>query len=325
MPKLGEIGPGGKVWIGGNYGWQNPQTVWKGEKPGSKPGETRTLPGIGTKVWTGKDYGWQSKATIDATKKDSPKPEATPPTTPSKPEAAKPTPSAVPTPRPPKPEAEKPKSTSSASASTADKIKGGMGVYKQQIKTGNIKGAEETGKSTWELANQKLASAAAERARIRGTQQTDNPLMKDMKSRLPMNSPSVQSPDVAKLKLGNQSLTQNPNAFKAATPSITKPTATSTTMQKNSTLKQSYDYEPYDILLDYLIDRGHADSLEEAHYIMLEMDKSAVGLIIEEYQNYIFAEEVSEWVDDLLEEGYDLSEYTWDDIIEYYVSESRKH
>jgi hypothetical protein len=95
--------------------------------------------------------------------------------------------------------------------------------------------------------------------------------------------------------------------------------------QKSSTTTTKESYEPYDILLDYLINHGHADSLEEAHYIMLEMDESAVGVIMEEYENYILAEEVSEWVDGLLEEGYDLSEYTWDDIIEYYVSESRKH
>lgn len=246
---------------------------------------------------------------------------ATPATTPPKPEASKSTPAPAPS---PKPEAAKPKSTSSASASTTDKIKGGMGLYKQQIKTGNIKGAEETGKSTWALANQKLASAAAEKARIRGTQQTDNPLMKDMRSRLPMNSPSVQAPAVAELGKGNKSLSQNPNAFKAATPSTAKSTATPTTMQRNLNLKQSYDYEPYDILLDYLICDGHADTIEEAHYIMLEMDESAVGAVMEQYEDYLIAEEVSEWVDSLLDEGYDLSEYSWDDIVEYYVNEARQ-
>lgn len=79
-------------------------------------------------------------------------------------------------------------------------------------------------------------------------------------------------------------------------------------------------YEPYDILLDYLIVTGHADTIEEAHYIMLEMDETAVCTIIEAYNDYVLAEEVSEWVDNLLGEGYDLSQYTWDDIIEYYVS-----
>ena len=76
----------------------------------------------------------------------------------------------------------------------------------------------------WRAANTKLASAQAERERIRGTAQTDNPLMKDMRSRLPL-TPSVQAPDFQKTMStgkygaqGFQSLTQNPNAAIAATP-----------------------------------------------------------------------------------------------------------
>lgn len=98
----------------------------------------------------------------------------------------------------------------------SNKIAGGMEIYNKQKSSGDIKGAQETAKSVWALANPTLAAASAERERTRGTQQTDNPLMKDMKSRLPMNSPSVQSADVAKLGSGFQSLVQNPNAFKAA-------------------------------------------------------------------------------------------------------------
>lgn len=35
-------------------------------------------------------------------------------------------------------------------------------------------------------------------------------------------------------------------------------------------------------------------------------------------------EEVESWVNSLVEEGYDLSDYTWDDLYEYYVSEGFK-
>ena len=35
-------------------------------------------------------------------------------------------------------------------------------------------------------------------------------------------------------------------------------------------------------------------------------------------------EEVESWVNSLVEEGYDLSDYTWDDLYEYYVSEGYK-
>ena len=55
---------------------------------------------------------------------------------------------------------------------------------------------------------------------------------------------------------------------------------------------------------------------------MLEMDAETVGDIIEQYEDYLLAEEVSEWVNSLLDEGYDLSECTWDDIVGYYVTEA---
>jgi len=94
--------------------------------------------------------------------------------------------------------------------------------------------------------------------------------------------------------------------------------------QNKSTTTAKESYEPYDIILEYLIGRGHADTIEEANYIMLEMDQNAIGIIMQEYNDYLLAEEVSEWVDGLLEEGYDLSDYTWDDIVEYYVSEAKQ-
>ncbi len=87
-----------------------------------------------------------------------------------------------------------------------------------------------------------------------------------------------------------------------------------------SSMKESY--EPYEVLLEYLMSGGHADTIEEAHYIMLEMDASAVRAVMEEYEDYLLAEEVSEWVDGLLDEGHDLSKYSWDDIVEYYVSKN---
>ena len=73
----------------------------------------------------------------------------------------------------------------------------------------------------WAKANPKLAAAKAERDRTRGTAQTDNPLMKDMRSRMPSGAPTVQSPAVAKLGAGNQSLVNNPNAGRSPAPAAT--------------------------------------------------------------------------------------------------------
>jgi len=169
----------------------------------------------------------------------------------------------------------------------------------------------------WAKANPKLAAAAAEKARIRGTQQTDNPLMKDMKSKLPMNSPSVQSPAVSKLGAGNQSLSQNPNAFKAATPSKAIAAAPSTSAAASGSvapataalaatpkptpvaprqtarekmLNQSYEYDAFDLVLEYLIDNGHVETVDEALYVMMEMDAEVIQDIVEgSYEDRIAA------------------------------------
>jgi hypothetical protein len=140
-------------------------------------------------------------------------------------------------------------------------------------------------------ANKKLAAAAAERERIRGTAQTDNPLMKDMKSRLPL-TPSVQAPAVKNLGSGQQSLSQNPNAAIAATP---KPQVPPVTASKDATMNKAADElsknplgkkkevkaEAYDIVLDYLLSEGHADTISEAHYVMLQMDSDHIQNIVE--------------------------------------------
>ena len=55
---------------------------------------------------------------------------------------------------------------------------------------------------------------------------------------------------------------------------------------------------------------------------MLVMDAETIGTIVEEYENDLLAEEITEWVNELVEGGYDLSEYTWDDLAEYYVNEA---
>lgn len=172
-------------------------------------------------------------------------------------------------------------------------------------------------------ANQKLAAAAAERERIRGTAQTDNPLMKDMRSRLPL-TPSVQAPAVKDLGLGQQSLSQNPNAAIAATPKprptpqqITtayktpqqvapvKPTGASdmstqatkiapkTDQYKKDAkplLKQSYEYDAYDLVLEYLISEGYVDTQSEAEFLMSYMDAECIHNIVE--QNEFITERI---------------------------------
>jgi hypothetical protein len=128
-----------------------------------------------------------------------------------------------------------------------------------------------------------------------------------------------------------------PNEKQDQTPTTGKPEAKIDTKAVEADLKKEQERlkkkaaetasttkEAYEIVLEYLIDTEQVETLEEAHYVMLEMDTETIGSIVENYEDCLLAEEVSEWVDGLVEEGYDLSEYTWDDIIEYYVTETNR-
>ena len=194
----------------------------------------------------------------------------------------------------------------------------------------------------WAKANPKLAAASAERARIRGTAQTDNPLMKDFKSSLPAPT-SSQSPAVSKLGAGNQSLTTNASVpkpaapaatpslgqraaamtspgssqYKATTPSAavaaapsSSPAASGSVVPATNAIAAapkpiipnpsggystkegdgkprkdvlfSYQYEDaYDLVLEYLLDDGHAATIAEAEYIMTELDSEVINQIVE--------------------------------------------
>ena len=39
--------------------------------------------------------------------------------------------------------------------------------------------------------------------------------------------------------------------------------------------------EAYDVVLDYLLSEGHADTVEEAHYVMMQLDSEFIQNIIE--------------------------------------------
>ncbi len=52
--------------------------------------------------------------------------------------------------------------------------------------------------------------------------------------------------------------------------------------------------------------------------------KETVGGLLKQSYEPITYEEVEYWVNSLLEEGYDLSEYTWEDMYEIYLEESSK-
>ena len=47
---------------------------------------------------------------------------------------------------------------------------------------------------------------------------------------------------------------------------------------------KAYYGESYDIVLDYLLSEGHADTVEEAHYVMLQLDSEYIQSIVENVQ-----------------------------------------
>jgi hypothetical protein len=50
---------------------------------------------------------------------------------------------------------------------------------------------------------------------------------------------------------------------------------------KKFKMKALESYEPYDLVLDYVLSEGHADSVEEAHYVMTQMDAETIQTIVE--------------------------------------------
>jgi hypothetical protein len=46
-------------------------------------------------------------------------------------------------------------------------------------------------------------------------------------------------------------------------------------------VNSSYEYDAYDLVLEYLLSEGHVDTVEEAHYVMMVMDAEMIGDIVE--------------------------------------------
>jgi len=301
---------------GYSYGKNNIITedpAFPSQKPKAGDWAKLTRGGI-TKLWDPETNSYQLPGTINKRLKSqgekeitvpgkAPTPSPKPSPSASAPEAPKP-PASTPAPTPPAstpaptPPASTPAPTpsrpsSSATSSTAEKIKGGMDVYNKQRSSGDFKGATETGKSVWATANPKLAAAAAERARTRGTSSTTNPLMQDMKSRLPAAAPKdapkpsptrsgfgvPTAPLAAKLSAATSTAPPTPTAAPKAAP--LPPKKETSPPPPKTPISSSYEYDAYDIVLEYLLSQGHAGTLEEANYVMLEMDAEMIGDIVE--------------------------------------------
>lgn len=107
------------------------------------------------------------------------------------------------------------------------------------------------------------------------------------------------------------------------------------TEKKIGNIAASYEYtDAYDVIMEYLISSGQADTLDEANYIMLEMDEEAIGTVLEYYgltygeieEEYELTEEYEEYeefLDEamcfLLDEGLSFEDISY--LNEEYFSE----
>ena len=86
---------------------------------------------------------------------------------------------------------------------------------------------------------------------------------------------------------------------KANTPAeLNKPAPAGTALAKEQERRKtaqttSESYDAYDIVLEYLISNGHVDSVEEAHYLMIEMDSDVIQGIVEGMFDFLPKQRVS--------------------------------
>jgi hypothetical protein len=127
-----------------------------------------------------------------------------------------------------------------------------------------------TPEQKWEKANPGLAAARRERKAIRGTSETDNPLMQGLRSGLPAAKTALDTTafkaDLARSGIkpsAYSSLLNNPRRMKYQQPSVEKV------------------QDAYDVVLDYLLSEGHVDTVEEAHYVMMQLDSEYIQSIVD--------------------------------------------
>ena len=208
----------------------------------------------------------------------------------------------------------------STATSAKPKSDAGTSKYKELIKQGKTKEAEKLGLETWAKANPKLAARLKPDGTQKGTGESEMEKsaeeLRQMQNASKQRQGALMGGPEGPGKIDTKAVE---DALKAEQERQKKRME----QQNKTPVTAKESYEPYDIVLNYLLSKGHADTLEEANYIMMEMDENAICTIVEQYNDYLLAEEIQEWVNDLVDEGYDFSQYTWDDVVEYYVTEAK--
>ena len=129
----------------------------------------------------------------------------------------------------------------------------------------------------------------AEESAVKAGVETSKPASKPAVTSRPSGFGVPTAPLAAKLSAATSTAPPTPTAAPKVAPSNTlsntvaaasKPAAFNPTPIASSKLKKE-EYDAYDLVLEYLLSQGHAGTLEEANYVMLEMDAEMIGDIVE--------------------------------------------
>ena len=318
-PQIGSRDSQGRYYHGPVKGYMSLSDLMKDYnkkmKPGLfgiKQGETRKLPGVGDIVYD-KKYGWQTKATYERgliePSKRPPKPETQPPT-PAKPsddgkglspapspqgtaerdrleaeiEAAnrarrraepKPEPKPEPTPRPtPRPTPQPSSEVTSYLRAAAAARKSGNQAEMDKVR--------QTGMDIW---RKKYANTLAKKVSPTGQQLgTGQSVMAKQAAELRSlrdTAPAGTPPSGMTLSRQYQGNDMPGRLGQLETGYAGKPRPKPQPIVKK---------EAYDVVLDYLLSEGHADTVEEANYVMMQMDAEHIQSIVEQQDTILPAE-----------------------------------
>ena len=166
-----------------------------------------------------------------------------------------------------KPAAAKPAPSAPATKPAIGKL--GSTTFERRTPTSTelkaAQGARETGASPEKaLQSAKMAGAGAAAASRPTTNQTSTAF-------------SSSTPALAKPLSNAPEIKKTAEIAKKTTQPTVAPTPT---QMRQGTFREEVD--AYDLVLEYLLTNGHADTVDEAHYVMLEMDSEMIQSIVEE-------------------------------------------
>ena len=166
-------------------------------------------------------------------------------------------------------------------------------------------GDKKADMKSWAAANPKLAAAKAKRDATRGTSATTNPMMKDLKKRMPKPTPAASKPDGSKLRAMSK-------------PSLNTESVDQFDIRYNELRRKGFDQ---DEILNLMYTEGMVK--HESEKKSKDKNKKRImrvelcPMIKENVLEYYF----EEWISESIEEGYDLSSYYEIDLWENFLKQ----